>query len=258
MNKSERRRRQRDAQRREERTQNRQAPFAVSGGSIGQPDPLTDQQRQEGDQGKIEHVAQRIRRESANPNWWMLAVTVGVGLISWGQWQTARDTLKLSTRAYVIGTDAKLFIPTKTGQASLSRLVPVYAEAEDNLVEGVRPLVEIQLTNTGNSPALRLRTGGTLTLRPTPPNTVIELIPPALVPVGSMLGNDRTQSMNIRTERPLTAADVEHLKGGMVLVAIGLAEYDDVFGQHHVTNFCFYYQTSEPTMRSCSANNGMD
>jgi hypothetical protein len=170
-------------------------------------------------------------------NWWMVWLTIGVGVISVAQWYTAKQTMEVSNRAYVLATTADIYVNPKQGE--IGKAERLYEGGKSNLVEGAGLTVQVTIANTGHSPAMNLRISGVVEIRANYPNRDTFRVY-ADPPEGNTLANGEEIFIAMPLKRPVTAADVTQVRGGLIhLIAHGRIEYDDVFADHHITEFCF-------------------
>jgi|ERR1051325_4221452 hypothetical protein len=139
----------------------------------------------------------------------------------------------------------------------------------DRFYLGGSPVVSIFFTNSGNTPALNVKLFGGIGLRDRP---VFERMPsePDITPNSAPFGYLNAIEQTVTTIGPkidLTGLIISRFvidqqsmsllsQRKLRLYAWGSAEYDDIWGYHHTTEFC-YGLTSGENLTPCGSNNNM-
>ncbi len=152
---------------------------------------------------------------------------------------------------------------TRRGVANVARQAAVAARAWVTvartqlavLVPGRPAVVLLHVTNSGQSPAINLRHMGSLVGRAEQPSPADpeEAENPGEFP--SVLGPGATFTLRLETTEPVTGDYLAALQAGRsTLFAGGLIFYQDIFGQEHITDFCFQLKGSELLNRFPTVN----
>lgn len=124
--------------------------------------------------------------------------------------------------------------------------------------EGERVGIKLVFTNSGNSPALNLTINSNAQFRsislPTPMPLADESAPQdrsraVMTPHGDFLNIKTTDEILTRQQ----LADIENRRRR--LYAWGRIEYDDIFGQHHRTEYCLFSQPGTLSFTGCENHN---
>ena len=185
---------------------------------------------------------------------------IGVGVYTWlmaRQVEISRDALRVGSRAYIAAGDARIWTAKARGEtAGTSR-------QSGPLTVGETPVLEVTLTNGGNTPALNAAATAFLQVRKDLPSG-----PPADDPSiqterstsRSVVPKDGTMGpLGHALRSPLSEADISDISTGKrFLVIYGFATYNDVFNVSRRTDFCYFYSWNARAMVACPTYNRLE
>ncbi len=201
------------------------------------------------------HTSEHKRQQKHHPNitdWIIAGATVGMLIatgvsigVAYTQWRSMDDqtnmmktTLQTTERAWVTVKNSELCIVDKIG-------------CLESPIIG-KKIFNIQFQNTGHSPALHVTVTGHCTRPKLPANFANECAlsntpSRAVIGPGGSLFSRIADPRNGSTDQAVP------------LFSIGKIDYDDIFGKHHWTTFCYespYAGTSD--MSVCPQGNDVD
>jgi hypothetical protein len=195
------------------------------------------------------------RIKSINSNQVMALFTAGLFFASTLQWKITRDTFQLGNRAYLGAKDAKYFqlVPNKEGGAT-------FVEGNKATTFGTAPALEVDLVNTGNTPAMDAYGWFSLGVIEFP-SSWEDLTQPTPGRASGLLSKrdiPKDGFVVYQRPRPLTVKEHDDIVAQRrILVIYGVTFYKTIFKEPAETSFCFMYDPTANDMSACPGHNHM-
>jgi hypothetical protein len=187
--------------------------------------------------GRDYRESQRAQDGHHNKTFWVSVVGVMVvaayTTFTALQWFDLRDNFKVEQRAWV---------------------VPFDLSAEPFTGDPIKTIFKVLFKNTGRTPALKTHAwiAATPDLQSIPVTNPEELSGADAMILGpNGIGNTSTQ-------KPYPPEAIQLIKKGVRLYIYGTIWYQDVFGKHHWTQFCYYPGTDLKGFGPCPIHNTCD
>ena len=185
----------------------------------------------------------------------MALFTLGIFVSSVLQWSATENALRISSRAYVGVSEVKIW---KTGPADVAGRVEKLPP-DHGITLGPSPILDLQLKNTGTTPALNTEGWTVFSYCDHLPD---ENFSERNASTGEVIKSHGTipKDGTATFERaiPIDQSKVDNiLRETRFLDVYGQMSYQDVFGKSHRTSFCWFYHPHVDEMAVCPNGNWM-
>lgn len=134
--------------------------------------------------------------------------------------------------------------------------ITVKGVSHQEIKAGQKLISSIEFINSGNSPALNLTIHNNCAIRKIPPPTPMELIPFKGEPSSAVLGPQIISQSIITGDILMTEELINGIETGDLHIYVwGIVKYDDIFGQHRQTGYCFKNKLGTTRFDACPENN---
>jgi len=185
-----------------------------------------------------------------NPQWWQAwaaVVLVPVGIYAlWvyrGQLDEMRKSTQAATDAAKVAKDSITFAKETAHLDQRAWLTIRSATMKTPLAVGQRPVIEVRVENTGRTPALNTESAGAiLSYESIRPGTLPSRDRPFVGEASrSIIGPGAGETSIFYATEPIRdEAQIQGIREeGWVIYVAGSVRYDDIFGNHHRTTFCY-------------------
>lgn len=200
---------------------------------------------------------QGISHILGDANWFMVIVTIILGFSSYLQYRATKNLAVTQTVAYVVPIDSDILDPNETDATGDMKLYTRPLKAGD------LPHLIVKFTNSGATPALKVRNSYTARTMVNFPPDNIQIGPVVGVQSNRVIAKDGPLSINTALDTgPLSPKDIKDLNTPITrdsfklyLVIYGITTYEDIFANERATRFCFYYNPVLDSMSSCPTHN---
>jgi hypothetical protein len=190
--------------------------------------------------------------------WLTLLAVAGYGLVAYFQLQAMIRATNASERAATAAEGGLTTTRTALNVGERAYVADKGLKIVHPVAAGSQPTIVVDIFNGGRTPALNVTTAITLTVS----DHELKTFKWASDVGGSkstLLPGADTLSNEIATKRALIPDEVNALDSGKVwLYLYGVIRYDDVFGQHWESKFCYFYvPKTESVFSNCPFGNAI-
>jgi hypothetical protein len=132
---------------------------------------------------------------------------------------------------------------------------------QSEIVPAIKPVIWVHFINTGKTHAIGFRSKTAFISGAKSDEFAfnnIDQIPAGMTSIG-ILPPGQLLHQSAAPDKAYDELKVARIRSGTTLVhVIGRAEYSDIFGRPHRTDFCFRYSPGKPRMEICHVGNNVD
>jgi len=175
--------------------------------------------------------------------WVMALAAVGALIVSIWAVIILQQTLKMTVRAIAAGrlsTRQTIKTVQENAQRELRAYVSVRPVAIKGLVAGEYPVVLYEMTNTGSTPAYKLKSAASIALMKYPATSLTVTMDPASQPHQVTVFPGQSHQAETNRKHTINQDQIYSMLRGdeYRLYVIGLVTYEDAFGKKRETEFC--------------------
>ena len=124
--------------------------------------------------------------------------------------------------------------------------------------EGQQFRVSVSILNNGKTPAFRYKSVAYIRILNSKDTPILpdKIVNKAMQETSAVMYPGMTFKTTPEVSKPLSKIDIENLVNGKsVIYLIGIATYEDVFGQPHYSKFCMYLAPDLTQLKPCDNGN---
>lgn len=198
-------------------------------------------------------------------NLFLIGITASYTYFAHQQWQTIKEQADITANQIEVMKEQTRLIQKQIENTSKQfaienrAWVNISDASHTEFKAGEKVICKITFTNTGKSPALKMRIHAQIGIfNESEPS--LPITPPREKGFSEMvLGPSIQLSNGISMSEPITEENIAAIKQGTAFLFVwGVITYDDILGDNHKTTFCLYNGSGTKDFNGCSDNNTMD